>query len=119
MYRRLSDVIQRKQWSEVRSQTTAVVEICADKQPAAAEYLLTNWFCPECVMQWPAAARRFRHSAHDTNLPVEEFHAILKHYYFKVMMLYFYRTVYTQHACVLHYHKACFAASNTWTVCRE
>ena len=87
MYSRLSDIMQVKTWSELQLQLASFWDRYAVTQPKALEYLRNNWFCPEWISQWVSAARRFKHSAHDTNLPIEKFHDILKHYYFKVSLL--------------------------------
>ena len=44
----------------------------AQSQPAAVQNLIRNWFCPEWCNQWVAAAHRFEHSDHDTNLAIQK-----------------------------------------------
>ena len=84
MYSRLSDIMHCKTWAELYSQTDTFMQRYRHTQPVSVQYLSKNWFCAVWLSHWVAAARRFQHSAHNTNLPIEKFHDILKHYYFKV-----------------------------------
>lgn len=79
MFSRLCDIMQLKTWPEAEQHTQDFMHRYAHLQPAAVHYLVKNWFRPEWLFQWVAAARRFEHSDHDTNLAIEKFHDVLKH----------------------------------------